>query len=83
MAERSSAINAAARYVKVQLRDPGFIGLAEVQVWSETQLPVIDVQGNSVSIANGEKVVVVLEPYGDGVKVRDCYVDPAGEEVPF
>ena len=36
-----------------------------------------------VSIANGEKVVVVLEPYGDGVKVRDCYVDPAGEEVPF
>ena len=48
------AINAAARYVKVQLRDPGFIGLAEVQVWSETQLPVIDVQGNSVSIANGD-----------------------------
>lgn len=36
-----------------------------------------------VEIANGEKVVVVLEPYGDGVKVRDCYVDPAGEEVPF
>lgn len=36
-----------------------------------------------VTIANGEKVVVVLEPYGDGVKVRDCYVDPAGEEVPF
>lgn len=35
-----------------------------------------------VTIANGEKVVVVLEPYGDGVKVRDCYVDPAGEEVP-
>lgn len=36
-----------------------------------------------VEIANGEKVVVVLEPYGDGVKVRDCYVDPAAEEVPF
>lgn len=35
-----------------------------------------------VEIANGEKVVVVLEPYGDGVKVRDCFVDPAGEEVP-
>lgn len=35
-----------------------------------------------VEIANGEKVVVVLEPYGDGVKVRDCYVDQAGEEVP-
>lgn len=35
-----------------------------------------------VEIANGEKVVVVLEPYGDGVKVRDCYVDPAAEEVP-
>ena len=33
-----------------------------------------------VTIANGEKVVVVLEPYGDGVKVRDCYVDAAGEE---
>lgn len=33
-----------------------------------------------VTIANGEKVVVVLEPYGDGVKVRDCYVD---EEMPF
>jgi hypothetical protein len=36
-----------------------------------------------VEIANGERVVVVLEPYGDGVKVRDCYVDPAAEEVPF
>ena len=37
----------------------------------------------NVTVPDGEKVVVVLEPYGDGVKVRDCYVDPAGEEMPF
>lgn len=33
-----------------------------------------------VTIAIGERVVVVLEPYMDGVKVRDCYLDQAEQE---
>lgn len=33
-----------------------------------------------VTFAAGERIVVQLEPYGDGYKVRDAWVDPAGEE---
>jgi hypothetical protein len=36
-----------------------------------------------VKFEAGAKIVLQLEPYGDGVKVRDGWVDPAAEEVPF
>jgi len=49
----SFVINAPVRYVKVQLRGQNYLTLAEVQVWGPA-LPEIDVQGNGVSIANGD-----------------------------
>jgi hypothetical protein len=49
----SFVINAEVRYVKVQLRGQDYLTLAEVQVWGPA-LPEIDVQGNGVSIANGD-----------------------------
>lgn len=36
-----------------------------------------------LTFAAGDMIVLQLEPYGDGVKVHDGWVDPAGEEVPF
>lgn len=36
-----------------------------------------------LTFAAGDMIVLQLEPYGDGVKVHDGWVDPAAEEVPF
>jgi hypothetical protein len=49
----SFVINRVVRYVKVQLRGQNYLTLAEVQVWGPA-FPEIDVQGNGVSIANGD-----------------------------
>lgn len=49
----SFVINRVVRYVKVQLRGTDYLTLAEVQVWGPAR-PEIAVQGNGVSIANGD-----------------------------
>ena len=51
----NTPINAVGRYVRVQLRGTNYLQLAEVQVWATTVTPpVLEVSGNTVSIANGD-----------------------------